>query len=75
MKTRPAGLVILVAVLLLGGLLLGRSFVAPAPASPADGGFRALLWDRRALDLAVQVGLIFGGVLGVLALLQEEGEK
>ena len=72
MKTRlPYTLLALAVGLLLGGLLLGRAFVAPAPVSSLDRGFRQLLWSERALDLMAQVALIFAGVLGVLALLRE----
>lgn len=72
MKTRsPYTLLALAVALLLGGLLLGRAFVAPAPVSSLDGGFRQFFWNCRALDLVSQVALIFGGVLGVLALLRD----
>ena len=58
-------------LLLLGGLLLGRFFV---PLQPPDDGFRTFLWGERALDLAVQVGLILAGTLGIAALLPRNRE-
>lgn len=64
-------LVALAIILLLGGLLLGRFFVSFPPVSD---GFRTLFWEERALDLAVQVGLIFAGALGVAALLPRNRE-
>ncbi|HIC94640.1 MAG TPA: hypothetical protein EYP09_10395 [Anaerolineae bacterium] len=65
-------LLVLAIFLLLGGLLLGRFLM---PLEHPDDGFRTFLWGERALDLAAQVALIFGGVLGVLALLREGSEK
>ena len=73
MKSRlPYTLLALAVGLLLGGLLLGRVFVAPAPVSSLDRGFRQFFWSERTLDLMAQVALVFAGVLGVLALLREE---
>jgi hypothetical protein len=31
-----------------------------------------MLWEQRGLDMLVQIGLIFAGVLGVLGLLADE---
>jgi hypothetical protein len=72
-------------VLLLGGLMIGLLFrgtadSAAAAQSPETGreSFRQWFWESRTLDLAVQVGLIFVGSLGVAALLpgskEEDGE-
>ncbi len=47
-------------------------FVLPlvaAPAPPAEPSLASLLWQGRALDVLIQVVLIFCGVLGVLGLL------
>jgi len=38
-----------------------------------SAAFRQWLWERRSLDLAVQVGLIFVGALGIAALLPKSG--
>jgi uncharacterized MnhB-related membrane protein len=60
----------------LGGvvlLLLGR-FVLPLVAAPppaSEPSLANLLWQGRALDVVIQVVLIFCGVLGVLGLLAE----
>ena len=62
----------LIVLLLAGGLLVGRQWM---PAHSAGEGasesaaFRQWLWESRSLDLAVQVGLIFVGALGIAALL------
>jgi len=64
-------LLILAVILLLGGLLLGHFFI---PFPPLRDDLRALLWNRRALDLAVQVGLILAGTLGIAALLPRKRE-
>ena len=67
MKREYAGWIIILAGLLLIGFLIGRSTSMPQ-LHPADT-FRAWLWEHRSLDLLVQVGLIFAGALGVVAVL------
>jgi len=37
----------------------------------SEPGFAAILWNDRLLDVALQVVLIFAGVLGVLGLLSD----
>jgi uncharacterized MnhB-related membrane protein len=61
------GLALLV-FLLLGWFILPLS-AAPAPAS--EPSLASLLWEGRALDVWIQVVLIFVGVLGILGLLEE----
>ena len=39
-----------------------------------DPGFRAWFWEQRALDLAVQVVLVFAGALGIAAVLPLEDQ-
>ncbi len=61
---------VIIAVALVTGWLVGRLFLPEAgQAVQADAAFRTWLWERRTLDLLAQVGLIFGGALGVAALL------
>ena len=62
--------------LILAILLLAAGWFASQrllPASPADQEapetFREWLWGTRSLDLAVQVGIVFVGALGIAALL------
>ena len=75
----------LAAVFLLGGLVIGLRFVdtsagATMVQSPETGleSFRQWFWASRSLDLAIHVGLIFVGALGIAALLpggkEEDGE-
>jgi hypothetical protein len=56
------------AVVLLGWFILPL-VAAPAPAS--EPSLASLLWEGRALDVLLQVVLIFCGVVGVLGLLVE----
>jgi NADH:ubiquinone oxidoreductase subunit 6 (subunit J) len=63
------GLVILSA-LLLGWLTLPLVGVGPPVSEPT---FASVLWERRGLDVLVQMVLIFCGILGVLGLLAETG--
>ena len=62
----------LIVLLLAGGLLVGRQFIHPIPGGESaseSAAFRQWMWESRSLDLAVQVGLIFVGALGIAALL------
>ncbi len=65
-----SGAVLGVVLLLLGWMVWPFS-QTPPPASEVVP-FSAVLWQNRALDMLVQVGLIFAGVMGVLGLLAEE---
>lgn len=74
MRREVAAWLVIVVALLVGGLLLGRRLPADVPADepnrhPTDAAFREWFWDRRALDLVAQAGLIFAGALGVAAIL------
>ncbi len=78
-RDKLAWLVIL-ALLLVGGLVLGRRFMSPAGTPVSNEGeaflFRQWFWENRGLDLAVQVALIFAGALGLAALLpMDESES
>ncbi len=59
---------LLIFAALLGWMILPLDGIKSAP---GDGSFGAVLWDNRALDILVQIVLIFTGVLGVLGLLSE----
>ena len=65
-----------VIVLLLVGVLIGRQFMT-LPSETNTTAFRLWFWEARSLDLAVQVGLIFVGALGISALLPsgKEGDE
>ncbi len=65
-----------IALLLIGGLLVGRMVRPPQSmvVSTIDT-FRTWFWEHRTLDLWVQVGLIFAGALGVAAVLPKHGES
>ena len=72
--------IVLVTALLIGGFVMGQRFVASpedaATAAPMEGEstFKDWFWESRSLDLAVQVGLIFVGALGITALLPRSEE-
>ena len=62
-------------LLLVGGWLVSQRLLDDAP--PSQGTretFREWLWGTRSLDLAVQVGIIFVGALGIAALLPRRTE-
>lgn len=70
---------VLLALLLLGGWWLGRGILREAEATQKVAGapldFRTWFWTQRSFDLAVQVGLVFAGALGVAAVLPRQQEK
>src|SRR5512133_1629685 len=70
---RPlAWVVTLASVVLLGWLALPAAGITlPVPGA---GQFATALWEHRAVDVLLQVALIFTGVLGVIGLLAEEPE-
>jgi hypothetical protein len=63
----------MLAVMLVGGLAIGRRFESPsggdAGGTEDAGDLRAWLWERRTMDLIVQACLVFAGALGVAAIL------
>lgn len=65
------GLIIL-ALALLGYLILPLPEAADAP---AETSFLETLWQQRALDVLVQIVMIFSGVLGFVGLLSEPKAK
>ena len=71
MKSERVAGFFLVLLTLGGGLILGRWLGAsPEHVLPAGTeSFRTWFWSNRSIDLAVQVGLIFAGALGVAAVL------
>ena len=76
-RERITWLVLITALLLVAGLLIGRQFLldtGEVPAGEPDRSFREWFWESRALDLIAQAGLIFSGALGIAALLPREKE-
>jgi uncharacterized MnhB-related membrane protein len=65
-------------LLMLGAAItLGWMMLPAIQAQPvaAEASFSATLWQERGLDVLVQVGLIFGGTMGILGLLSESALK
>ncbi len=64
---------VMLAVLLVGGLAIGRQFEPPSGVDAGNtedpGHLRVWLWEQRTLDLIVQACLVFAGALGVAAIL------
>jgi hypothetical protein len=59
-------------ILLLSGWVFFQLVNPGVPDDLADPGFRSWFWEYRALDLIVQVVLVFSGALGIAALLPVE---
>jgi uncharacterized MnhB-related membrane protein len=66
----PLALLLVGAVLALGGWMLSRTLLTPG--ANQEVLLAEVLWKQRALDVWVQVALIFSGVMGVLGLLSEK---
>lgn len=63
-----AGGLALVAMGLVAWFTLPSADPATAVSEPS---FSVMLWEQRGLDVLVQIGLIFSGVLGILGILAE----
>ena len=74
MKKNTLYAILAVLVLLTIGWLLFREINSDAALSIEDDGFRAWFWEKRSLDLVVQVVLVFAGALGIAAILPVEDE-
>lgn len=70
----PRLLVLLLVIGLMAvlGLGFGGQLPVNSEQSPVSPDFTTTLWQERGLDMLVQVGLIFAGVMGVLGLLAEQ---
>jgi NADH:ubiquinone oxidoreductase subunit 6 (subunit J) len=58
-------------------ILIARSLMGKIPAlesAPEQGTLGEVLWKLRTLDLVGQIGIIFAGVLGVLALFRKRSK-
>ena len=65
----------LVLLLLIGGWFVSQRTLAARPVGQETREtFREWLWGTRSLDLAVQVGIVFVGALGIAALLPRSTE-
>ena len=67
-----AWLLIVAAAVLLAWPILTIESLETAASEPS---FSTMLWEERGLDVLVQIGLIFAGVLGILGLLTEPVSK
>jgi hypothetical protein len=76
MNKRTRSAIIAILVLLTVGWLLFGALNQDAPVvDESDEDFRAWFWEKRGLDLVVQVILVFAGALGISAILPVEDEN
>ncbi|MBN1877373.1 MAG: hypothetical protein JXA33_24325 [Anaerolineae bacterium] len=73
-RERVARIGAIIMLLLIGWLIGHWTLARPGTEGGVEDAFRAWFWERRGLDLAVQVGLIFTGALGIAALLPGNAE-
>lgn len=64
-----AGGLALALIGLIGWFLLP---VQAAGTAVSEASFSTIVWENRGLDMLVQIGLIFAGVLGILGILAEK---
>lgn len=74
MKKNTLFAIVAMLVLLTLGWLLFRGLNSPEMITAGDDGFRAWFWEKRGLDLVVQVVLVFAGALGIAAILPVEDD-
>jgi multisubunit Na+/H+ antiporter MnhB subunit len=74
MNKRSLLTILALVILLTLGWVLFRTLNTPAALPAGEEDFRAWFWDKRGLDLVVQVLLVFAGALGIAAILPEEDE-
>lgn len=74
MDRRLTSWAFVLAVLLAIGLMVGRWLWNPSGVAPPTS-FRTWWWECRELDVAVQVGLVFAGALGIAALMPPDAEE
>ncbi|HUU06157.1 MAG TPA: NADH-quinone oxidoreductase subunit J [Patescibacteria group bacterium] len=65
-------LILIIIDILVMKNLLGK---IPAMVSSETGTFGEVLWNQRTFDLVGQIGVIFAGVLAVLALFRQGGKN
>ncbi len=71
---RPIAWAVTLGSLAMLGWLTLPNVGVPLPVPGAER-FPTALWDRRSVDVLLQVALIFAGVLGVIGLLSEEPKR
>ena len=74
MRLRLGSWTLFLIALLAFGLLMGRWFWPSSDLLEAES-FRVWWWGHRELDVAVQVGLVLAGALGIAALMPPEDEE
>ena len=72
MNKRTLYAILAVFVLLSIGWFLFRIMNSDVIYIVEEEGFRAWFWEKRGLDLVVQVVLVFAGALGITAILPVE---
>lgn len=74
MNRNTISTILVIIVLLSVGWFLFRFMNSDVLLTIEEEGFRAWLWQKRGLDLVVQVVLVFAGALGITAILPVEDE-
>ena len=72
MKRSTVLAVFVVIILLFTGWLLFRVLNSAELMNEEDGGFSQWFWEKRSLDLVIQIALVFAGALGIAAILPIE---
>lgn len=66
---------ILLIIVIISGWVLFTLLNKDVKSTDTLASFQAWFWDKRGLDLIVQVMLVFSGALGIAAILPIEDEE
>ena len=72
MKKTTYRFVFVVIILLFSGWLLFRVLNSAELGNEEASGFSQWFWEKRSLDLVIQIALVFAGALGIAAILPVE---
>jgi len=71
---KPGFIIFIVIFSLLIGWIFFQVINKDEPIHDAQTDFRSWFWEKRGLDIAVQMLLLFAGALGIAAILPVEDE-
>jgi multisubunit Na+/H+ antiporter MnhB subunit len=67
-------MVVIFLIFLLSGLILFRMINHDIEYESDKTTFQAWFWEKRSLDIAVQIGMVIAGALGIAAILPMEDD-
>jgi len=68
-----AGILIVLFLMAIGWAIF--QWANPGEEQMLSNSFRTWFWEHKKVDLAIQIGLVFAGTLGIAAILPDEEKK